>query len=1006
MTARLHSRWWVFVQIAVGCLATLMLRTDSSSQEAANESAQQPAIRISADISHQSKAEDGTSLSVLRGNCKIEQGGTVLSALQMVVWDSKNGGQQLVDVYLEDGVRIDTDSSSQQVPQAFLQLTTQAGVTYQARWPREYQQPNSDPLLQRALTRRRAASDQVRQVSQLVELPQDGLAFRSFQINPPSKIARRIRVSARTGQPFSAETGPSTNTSPAEQIAIFSGGIKLNIDAPTADGQPDPNAIELAADSMVLWTEPTDFAQLTQGFERLQGSDTPLQVYLEGNIVVRQGDGVVLRAGRAYYDARDSRALMLDAEVKMALGQSRTPLRIRASRIRQLSQKSFHAQDAWMSASYFGKPGYRLESNDIFLEPRVVNPLVHQAGGWVDPTTGKFDDGVVNWVTTLDNRFYLDDLPVTYLPYLSGPAEDTNIPIKKASFKGDRVFGAAVQTTWDLYHILAINKPEGVEAGLLIDGYSRRGVGFGLEGSYKGDDAFGADDKHFGEALVYYVNDSATDILGRDRSTVRTPSEHRGRAFWRHRHEFPDDLTINAELGFVSDRNFLEQFYENEFDRDKDNETLLYLQKNFDTNWSGGLLARPQVNNFENSTQWLPKADIFALGEPLLDSWLTWTMHSSAGYGELFRSAPPTDPTEAFTPLPYYDDVSGGVFMTRHELDAPFNLGPVVISPYLRGEAAFWSQDLTGSSANRFVGTAGIRGSLTMWRTLPYVRDPIFNLNGLAHKMVFDFDYSYANSSQDISQVAQYNEFDDNAQERLRQRIVTNTFGGALPGMLDPRRYAIRAGAGELVSVPYHELVNDQQVLRLGWRHRLQTKVGPIDRQRIRDWMTLDLDAAFVPRSDRDNFGSDFGLLSARYNWMLSDRTTLLAGAMYDTFEGGQQLWHLGFLTQRSARGSYYAGVRQVRARGISSQIMTTSASYLLNPKWLITGSNAYDLDESQNRGQSVTLTRAGADWLFHLGGSYDSSKDSYGVALSFEPRFGARDTSSTQLSSLLGIAK
>ena len=214
MTVRLHSRRLVMVQIALGVLAALFVRTWLSAQEAAEQPAQAPEIRISADISHQSKAEDGTLLSVLRGNCKIEQGGTVLLAQQMVVWDSKNGGQQRVDVYLEEGVRIDTESSSQQVPQAFLQLTTQAGVTYQARWPREYQQPNSDPLLQRALTRRRAAGDQVRQVSQLVELPQDGLAFRSFQINPPSKIVRRIRVSARTGQPFSAETGPSTNTTP------------------------------------------------------------------------------------------------------------------------------------------------------------------------------------------------------------------------------------------------------------------------------------------------------------------------------------------------------------------------------------------------------------------------------------------------------------------------------------------------------------------------------------------------------------------------------------------------------------------------------------------------------------------------------------------------------------------------------------------------------------------------------------------------------------------------
>ena len=64
----------------------------------------------------------------------------------------------------------------------------------------------------------------------------------------------------------------------------------------------------------------------------------------------------------------------------------------------------------------------------------------------------------------------------------------------------------------------------------------------------------------------------------------------------------------------------------------------------------------------------------------------------------------------------------------------------------------------------------------------------------------------------------------------------------------------------------------------------------------------------------------------------------------------------------------------------------------------------AYDLAESQNRGQSLTLTRVGADFLLHFGTNIDVSKNNFGLGISVEPRFGTGKSPSTQLSNLLGI--
>ncbi|MEZ5950625.1 MAG: hypothetical protein R3C12_15695 [Planctomycetaceae bacterium] len=106
-----------------------------------------------------------------------------------------------------------------------------------------------------------------------------------------------------------------------------------------------------------------------------------------------------------------------------------------------------------------------------------------------------------------------------------------------------------------------------------------------------------------------------------------------------------------------------------------------------------------------------------------------------------------------------------------------------------------------------------------------------------------------------------------------------------LPAQFDPRGYAVRSGAARNVSSPYFELVDDQHALRLNWNHRLQTKVGPPERQRIKDWMTLDLGITYFPNPGDDNFGTSFGLLTANYMWDVGARTKFLANGQFDFFD-------------------------------------------------------------------------------------------------------------------------
>ena len=395
---------------------------------------------------------------------------------------------------------------------------------------------------------------------------------------------------------------------------------------------------------------------------------------------------------------------------------------------------------------------------------------------------------------------------------------------------------------------------------------------------------------------------------------------------------------------------------------------------------------------------------------------LTWTSHSSAGYGHIRPGNYTTTPASAFTPLftpifPYVQmpDREGRVVMTRHEIDAPFSLGALKIVPFGMGEAASWGEALNGNGLDRYVASAGIRSSLTMWRVFPHVRSRIFNLNGLAHKVVISAEYAWTDASENFTNIPLYNEIDDNAQERFRTRLATNTFMGAIPMTFNPLSYAIRSGAGRSVTAPWHELVEDQQVLRLGMRHRLQTRNGPPGRARIRDWMILEGGLSVFPDAGRDNFGEDVGLLTGRYQWNAGERTSVLAGADYDLFTNAQEIWNVGLLSQRSLRGSVYLGYRQIRGEGfpglggVDSRIATASFTYTMGPKWISTFGTAYDFGEKRNRGQSFTITRVGLDWLFHIGANYDQGKNNAGIAFMVEPRFGSSADMGSYLGYLMG---
>ncbi len=453
---------------------------------------------------------------------------------------------------------------------------------------------------------------------------------------------------------------------------------------------------------------------------------------------------------------------------------------------------------------------------------------------------------------------------------------------------------------------------------------------------------------------------------------------------------------MTAELGVISDRNFLEQYYEQEWDEEKDESTgIEYKRSRSDHSWSISSDIRP--NEFFTQTEWLPRFDHFWIGHPLLSNWLNWTEHTNVGYGRFLTLSPPLNPSQlaAQDPLAWevnFDEQREGLrAASRQELALPLEWGPFKFVPYVQGEAAYWVQDLEGNETTRLLGQGGLRASVPFWTADPTVRSTLFNLSGLAHKVVLEADLFWAESDVAMNGLPLYDPLDDDAIEYFRRSFCAYSYdcgpGGQIPLMFDERYYALRSGLQRWVTSPSTEVADDLAALRLAVRQRWQTKRGMPGQQRVVDWITLDLQGFVYPDAERDNFGQELGLLGYDFRWYVGDRFTVLSDAQCDFFGDGLRTISLAGAVTRPGNFRYLVGARSIEGP-ISTSLVYSSASCRLSPKWIINYGSSIDLGSTGNVGQRGEIIRVGESVLVGLGFNYDASRDNFGVQFHIEPRF------------------
>ena len=824
----------------------------------------------------------------------------------------------------------------------------------------------------------------------------------------PSRGPRRILITPRGGSRFQYQTrfDPDRN----EQIQLIDRGVKVVVEGVQPAQQlrqlGDLERIVLEADRIVIWTSKLSDSDFTT--EAIQSGDTPLEFYMEGNIVFAQGDRVIY-AERMYYDVNRRKGTILQAEVLTpAFKDYEGLVRLKADVLQQIDEQNFIAYGGAITSSRLGFPRYWFQSDTIafqdFQTPKI-DPLTGVQA--FDQQTGELQVEHNMTATSRNNFFYVAGVPISYFPVLATDLEDPVFYIDRIKLGSDSIFGTQVLTDYNAYQLLGIrNKPEGTKWNVTTDGLSERGnflsdvsgLGIGTDVEYSRENFFGIAGPTKGFFDSWGIKDRGRDNLGRDRRAIVPEDVYRGRLLWQHQQKLDIGFQVTAEASWITDRTFLEQYFEREFDQDKDQTTGIEIKKQWAEN-SVALSVDYRVNDFYTQTGWLPRLDQFLLGKSLLSDRLTWYAHSHVGYGRFDVADTPTNatlagqfqrlPWETFNGLPA--NRSGVRVGTRQELDVPFDLGVFRFVPYVLGDVTHWQEDLSASDRTRGYGQAGIRASVPMWRADPSVQSQLFNLNGLAHKVVFDAEFLWADADENIDRFPLYDPLDDDAQEFFRRRFFMPgaTFAG-LPGAplaFDERLYALRTGMQSYVTGASTEIADDLMLTRLGVRQRWQTKRGLPGQERIVDWITFDIEGTFFPKASRDNNGAEFGLMNYDFRWHVGDRVTLLSDGHFDFFGQGLRTMSVGGILTRPELGSLYVGYRSIEGP-ISSNLLSASLSYRMSEKWIATAGSSIDFSSAGNIGQSLSFTRIGESFFVRLGIHSDVSRGNVGVVMSIEPRF------------------
>ncbi|MCH2137098.1 MAG: hypothetical protein MK101_11055 [Phycisphaerales bacterium] len=626
--------------------------------------------------------------------------------------------------------------------------------------------------------------------------------------------------------------------------------------------------VRLSAERAVVFLEPgtlRDVAGRDFKAEDVRG------VYLEGGVIaVAERDDYEVRAPRMYYDFETDRAIMVDAVLRTYDRRRRAPVIARASELRQLAENQWAGETMVLSASSFATPTLALAAQRATLKrtPATVDETGMPVAASVE---------VESWNNTID----AGGMPVFWWPHFKGGPQD--IPLRGTKSGWGRYKGAIVETTWDVRALLGLEPVAGDDLEMELDGWSKRGVGGGINWSRtKGDTRL--------RLKLYGLTDSGTQ---RTASGVEqdVPTHQRYEGLWESTTQLSPQWMLQTQVSKFSDSTFVSAWRMQDFLNRREYETSAFLRWQEDEH-QFSLLAKYDLNGFM-SNSWLlaskgfsldemPRAAYRFFGLDLFDT-ITWsgdvvfsrfkaniTNGTAAENGA--RNQAFIDPTTG-RPInnnqqiaqtlhdAYIQDKWAMRLISNHHIAAPMQFGAFSVTPF----TAFQGQSFVNTEAQladnaenqRLIGGAGVTVATTLNRVWNDVEHRVLDLHRMRAIVEPSFTAWYAGSN--------FNPADDGVNPQYDPWIDDTSRGGAIRVGLRSTLQTMRGGPGQWFDVDWLKMDFGAVLTRGASQRRYPTP----------QWF-----AANPLFSQLGNFAD------GRLRWQLGEGVAMISEGVWDFDEG------------------------------------------------------------------------------------------------------------------------
>ena len=246
---------------------------------------------------------------------------------------------------------------------------------------------------------------------------------------------------------------------PPERVSVATGGFILTV----RSSDPRTNSLtilDIEADRAVFWTPVDQNDKSPSADGGLSGREA--EFYLAGNVEIREHAGRderTMRAEEVYYDLKRNVALSLTASVEWRQPGVPDLIVFRGDEIQQLSPTQFLGKRGDVSSSKLpSAPGLRVQFSEATLDEKKQIQRNIFGREVIDLRTDQPVVEVEKLIHADDVVLRVEEVPVFWLPFIQGDANDPLGPVRDISMGYNRIYGFEGIITWDVYNLMGITR--------------------------------------------------------------------------------------------------------------------------------------------------------------------------------------------------------------------------------------------------------------------------------------------------------------------------------------------------------------------------------------------------------------------------------------------------------------------------------------------------------------------------------------------------------------------